>query len=42
MKSVVFYYFDGFDSDWFLNGLNALEKRWNKCIEVLGDYVEKD
>lgn len=27
--------------DFFLNGLQRLEHRWVKCIEVDGDYVEK-
>jgi len=25
----------------FYNGIRALEKRWNKCISVAGEYVEK-
>ena len=29
------------DKDWFKQGLLKLEKRWNKCIEVKGGYVEK-
>lgn len=27
--------------DFFLNGLKLLERRWAKCVEVAGDYVEK-
>jgi len=42
MQSAISDYFEGIDSDYFLNGLKALEKRWKKCIEVFGDYVEKD
>lgn len=29
------------DKNWFRTGLMMLEKRWMKCIEVKGDYVEK-
>ncbi|XP_041364340.1 uncharacterized protein LOC121379723 [Gigantopelta aegis] len=28
------------DKAWFLEGLTMLEKRWTKCIELKGDYVE--
>ena len=29
------------DQEFFYNGIQALEKRWTKCISVGGDYVEK-
>lgn len=29
------------EKDFFLNGIRGLEKRWNKCVDLLGDYVEK-
>ncbi|EFN81751.1 hypothetical protein EAI_14241, partial [Harpegnathos saltator] len=25
----------------FNDGIELSEKRWNKCIEVSGDYIEK-
>ncbi|EFN81756.1 hypothetical protein EAI_14250, partial [Harpegnathos saltator] len=25
----------------FNDGTELLERRWNKCIEVSGDYIEK-
>ncbi|EFN77289.1 hypothetical protein EAI_14415, partial [Harpegnathos saltator] len=25
----------------FNDGIELLERRWNKCIEVSGDYIEK-
>jgi len=31
---------DGQYSDFFLSGLQKLEQRAKKCIELLGDYVE--
>lgn len=27
--------------EFYLNGLNKLEHRWTKCIDVEGDYIEK-
>jgi len=29
------------DQEFFYNGIQALEKRWAKCISVGEDYVEK-
>ena len=29
------------DKDWFKRGIQSLEKRWEKCVERDGDYVEK-
>lgn len=34
-------YFEDLDESVYKNGLNALEYRWNKCIELAGEYVEK-
>lgn len=34
-------YFHDFPKSYFLDGLLKLEHRWNKCIELEGDYVEK-
>jgi len=30
------------DKDFFATGINNLIKRWDKCINVAGDYVEKE
>jgi len=29
------------DKDFFVAGINKLIKRWDKCINVVRDYVEK-
>lgn len=34
-------YFAEFDESYFLSGLEKLEHRWDKCIKLRGDYVEK-
>ena len=34
-------YFETFPKSYFMDGLKKLEKRWEKCIELKGDYVEK-
>jgi len=34
-------FLEGCDKQWYKDGLMMLEKRWKKCIEVKGDYVEK-
>lgn len=34
-------YFEELDKSCYSEGIMALEKRWSKCIEVRGDYVEK-
>ena len=33
-------YFEGFDKNYFLEGIKKLEYRYNKCIQLKGDYVE--
>jgi hypothetical protein len=30
-----------FSKTWFEEGIKKLEKRWQKCIALDGDYVEK-
>lgn len=30
-----------FPQEWFEEGIKKLEKRWTKCIEIDGDYIEK-
>lgn len=34
-------YFSGLDNQFFSDGLKGWEKRWTKCIELQGDYIEK-
>jgi histone-lysine N-methyltransferase SETMAR len=34
-------YFEDLDKSYFLEGIKKLVKRWTKCIELKGDYVEK-
>lgn len=34
-------YFEGLEERHFREGINNLQKRWTKCVEVRGDYVEK-
>lgn len=34
-------YFAGHERNHFMEGIIALERRWIKCVEVHGDYVEK-
>jgi len=29
------------DKDFFAAGINKLIKKWNKCINIVGDHVEK-
>ena len=31
----------GQDKEFFKAGLVSLQDKWNKCIEVKGDYIEK-
>lgn len=41
VKATVDAYFEELDSSEFYQGIEALDHRWSKCIEVAGDYVEK-
>ena len=34
-------YFEGFDKNYFSEGIKKLEYRYNKCIQIKEDYVEK-
>ena len=34
-------YFEGFDKNYFLEGIKKFEYRYNKCIQLKGYYVEK-
>ncbi|GFO12843.1 histone-lysine N-methyltransferase SETMAR [Plakobranchus ocellatus] len=35
-------WFDNLDVDFFRVGINSLLSRWQKCIDLHGDYVEND
>lgn len=41
VKSAVEAYLDKQSNSFYFHGLELLKKRWSKCIEVQGDYVEK-
>ena len=32
---------EGQDKEFFKTGLVSVKEKWNKCIEVQGDYIEK-
>ncbi|GFN93393.1 histone-lysine N-methyltransferase SETMAR [Plakobranchus ocellatus] len=34
-------WFDNLDVDFFRVGIHSLLSRWQKCIDLHGDYVEK-
>ena len=34
-------YFEELEKSYFLEGIQKLEKRLTKCIELKGDYIEK-
>ena len=34
-------YFEGFDKNYFLEGIKKLEYGYNKCIQLKTDYVKK-
>ena len=34
-------YFEELDGSHYKHGIEAIEHRWEKCIELKGDYVEK-
>jgi histone-lysine N-methyltransferase SETMAR len=33
--------FEGKNREFYFEGLDKLEHRWTKCIDVEGDYIEK-
>jgi len=41
VESAVDDYFEELDSFHYKQGIEAIEHRWEKCIELQGDYVEK-
>ena len=34
-------YFEEFDKTYFSEAITTLEYRWNNCIKLKGDHVEK-
>lgn len=34
-------YFDSLEEDHYKTGIMALQRRWSKCVDVRGEYVEK-
>jgi hypothetical protein len=42
VKSAVSAYFDSKDNDFFFNGIQNLEYRWQQCILLKGEYIEKN
>jgi hypothetical protein len=40
-KKAVERYFSDLTKNHYRDGIMALEHRWNKCISLKGDYVEK-
>lgn len=41
VEAAVNLYFEDLEESFFKTGMEALESRWKKCIELNGDYVEK-
>jgi hypothetical protein len=41
VQSAVDGYFAELDYSHYKQGIEAIEHRWEKCIELKGDYVEK-
>ena len=35
-------YFGGFDKPYYLEGIEKLKARWNHCIELKEEYIEKE
>ena len=42
VKSAVSAYFDSKDNDFFSNPIQNLEYRWEQCILLKGEYIEKN
>ena len=41
VKEAVTTWFEGQSKDFFSRGIKLLQQKWAKCIELLGDYIEK-
>lgn len=42
MKEAISNHFEGKSKEYFYEGIEKLIARSNKCIELKGDYVEKE
>jgi histone-lysine N-methyltransferase SETMAR len=41
IKEAVTTWFEEQSKDFFSRGIKVLQQKWVKCIELLGDYIEK-
>jgi len=41
VKEAVKTWFEEQSKDFFSRGIKSLQQKWAKCIEILGDYIEK-
>jgi hypothetical protein len=41
LKEAVTTWFEEQSKDFFSKGIKSLQQKWAKCIELLGDYIEK-
>ena len=41
VKEAVTTWFEEQSKDFFSRGMKSLQQKWAKCIELLGDYIEK-
>jgi len=41
VKEAVMTCFEEQSKDFFSRGIKSLQQKWAKCIELLGDYIEK-
>ena len=41
LEAVVEAWFEGHDGEFFFQGINSSAEKWQKCIDVAGDYIAK-
>ena len=41
LKEAVNQWFGDQTSDFYLSGITSLQMKWRKCVELRGDYIEK-
>ena len=41
VKEAITTWFEEQSKDFFSRGIKSLQQKWAKCIELLGDYIEK-
>jgi histone-lysine N-methyltransferase SETMAR len=41
VKEAVTTWFEEQSKDFFSRGIKSLQQKWAKCIDLLGDYIEK-